>query len=63
MNPIRLLGALALFVGSASLLGEFFIGDDALKQATGFVWAPLRPSYGLTFMLGLLALWSDSSPS
>jgi hypothetical protein len=59
MNLTKLLGILALFTGSALILGEFWIRDAWLQQTTGMTWDSLRPQASLLFFLGLLALWVE----
>lgn len=56
MNPMRLLGALALAAGGSLLLSEPLIGQDLLTELTGTQVVSLRLAGIVVIMLGGFAL-------
>jgi hypothetical protein len=59
MNPLRLLGTLALIVGAGLLASEPLLGKESLVELTGTPVAFLRFSSLLISLLGVLAIgWS-----
>jgi hypothetical protein len=56
MNPLRLLGALALIVGAGLLASELLLGRELLVDLTGTPVAFLRFSCLIISLLGVLAI-------
>jgi hypothetical protein len=56
VNPMRLLGALALAAGGSLLLSEPLIGQDLLTELTGTQVASLRFACLVAVMLGGFAI-------
>jgi len=56
MNPVRLVGGIALAVGGGLLLSNLFPGQAVLTELMGAQWATLQLLCGILVGVGLVAL-------
>lgn len=56
MNPVRLVGGVALVVGGGLLLSNLFPGQAVLTELMGAQWATLQLFCGILVGAGLVAL-------
>jgi hypothetical protein len=56
MNPVHIVGGIALAVGGGLLLSELFLGQDVLTEITGTQWVLLRFLCGTLVGGGLVTI-------